>query len=84
MVSVDSSALWALVGTQHKVGLDSGHGIWIGVELLGTMEGSAVGEVLKVPYACTPGEPETKGSSLQLCHHLPCPHVRTHTHIYTP
>lgn len=84
MVSVDLSALWALVGTHHKMGLGSGHGIWAGVESLGTTEDSGVGEALKVPGACTPGETETKGSSLQLCRRLPCPHVCTHTNTYTP
>ena len=43
VVSVDSLGSVALVGTQHRVGLGSGPGIWAGVESVGAVESSGVG-----------------------------------------
>lgn len=68
-------------GDPAWVGLDSEPGIWAGVESVGAMEGSGVGEGPGDPCVCTPGEPcrRMEGPSLQFCHHLLCTHVRAHT-----
>lgn len=71
-------------GDPAWVGLDSEPGIWAGVESVGAMEGSGVGEGPGDPCVCTPDEPcrRMEGPSLQFCHHLLCRHVRAHTNTY--
>lgn len=47
------------------MGLGSGPGIWADVELVGDMEGSAVGEGPEVPRVCTPGGPHREMEGLR-------------------